>query len=115
MAVKKYRILAAILILLCFSITVIYHLVKANFYTGGVFGYGAIAGFSGCLFLVSLILTIPPMARIGRLTKKHGLVFSMLISSVSVAATFIFTNLVTLIFGGMAQLQVFLAACFWCF
>jgi hypothetical protein len=55
------------------------------------------------------------MARIGRLTKKHGLVFSMLISSVSVAATFIFTNLVTLIFGGMAQLQVFLAACFWCF
>lgn len=30
--------------------------IESTFYTGGVFSYGAIAGFSGCLFLVSLFL-----------------------------------------------------------
>jgi hypothetical protein len=88
--VKKYRILVTILILLCCSLTIIYYLVKANFYTGGVFRYGAITGFLGCLFLVSLTLTFSQMEKRGGLTKKHGLVFSMLILSGSVAATFYF-------------------------
>jgi hypothetical protein len=88
MGVKKYAILAAIIILLCFSIAIVYYFARANFYTGGVFGYGATAGFSGCLFLASFIPAISLMAKKGRLTKKHGLAFSMLISSGSVAAAF---------------------------
>lgn len=89
---RKYAVIGAILVLLASAIALSYYLAESNllFYATGVFWYGAIAGFSGCLFLVSLILTIPLMAKIGRLTKKHGLVFSMLISSGSVAATFYF-------------------------
>ncbi len=90
MTARRYGILAGIVVLLCFSIAIAYYLARANFYTGGVFGYGAITGFSGCLFLMSLVLAFSLVSKRDRLTKKHGLAFSMLISSGSVAATFWF-------------------------
>ena len=89
---KKYTILGAMLVLLVSAIAIIYYLAKSNFlfYATGVFWYGAIAGFAGCLVLFSLILTISLRTTKSMLTKKHGLVFSMLILSGSVAAILFF-------------------------
>ena len=89
---RKYIVLGAILVLLALAIAIIYYLAKANllFYATGVFWDGAIAGLASCLFLASLILTITLIAKKPMLTKKHGLVFSMLILSGLVAAILYF-------------------------
>ena len=92
MAMKNYRVLVAILVLLVSAIAIIYYLAESNLfsYATGVFWYGAITGFAGCLFLLSLILIISLRTTKSMLTKKRGLVFSMLILSGSVSALLIF-------------------------
>ena len=117
MAMKNYRVLVAILVLLVSAIAIIYYLAKSNFlfYATGVFWHGAITGFAGCLFLLSLILIISLITAKSMLTKKRGLVFSMFISSGSVTATLFFSSTETLMFGGMVQLRASLVACFWHF
>lgn len=91
---RKCAVIGAILVLLASAIALIYYLVnflaKVNllWYVGEVSWLGAIAGFAGCLFLLSLILTISLRATKRMSTKKHGLVFSMLILSGLVAAIF---------------------------
>lgn len=89
---KKYTVIGVILILLISAIAIIYYLVKSNLfsYATGVFWYGAITGFAGCLFLLSLILIISLRITKSMLTKKRGLVFSMLILSGSVTALLFF-------------------------
>ena len=86
MTPKKILLFLAVVIFLVVSITIIYYLFKANFHATGVFWYGAIAGFAGCLVLLSLILTISLRTTKRMSTKKHGLVFSMLIFSGLVTA-----------------------------
>ena len=78
---KKYTVLGAIFVLLASAIAIIYYLAKSNllFYATGVFWDGAIAGFAGCLFLSSLVLTISLRATRSMLKRGHGLVFSILI------------------------------------
>jgi hypothetical protein len=88
MTLKRILIFVAILIFLACSIAIIRYVAEANFYTGGVFWHGATAGFMGCLFLGSAILTIFQVAAKGLSTKKRGLVFSMLILSGAIAAIF---------------------------
>jgi len=85
---RKYTILGAILVLLVSAIATIYYLAKSNLlsYATGVFWPGVIAGFVGCLFLASLVLTFSLIAKKGMSGKKHGLVFSMLILSGLVTA-----------------------------
>ena len=90
MTLKRILIFVAILIFLACSIAIIRYLAEANFYTGGVFWHGATAGFMGCLFLASTILTIFLIAANGMPMKKRGSVFSMLILSGVVAAVFYF-------------------------
>jgi len=82
---KKILQVVAIIVFLVASVTIIYYLVnflaKVNllWYAGEVSWLGAITGFAVCLFLSSLIVTISLRAARSMLTKKHGLVFSMLI------------------------------------
>src|SRR4030067_3646606 len=90
MTPKKILLFLAVVIFLVVSITIIYYLFKANFHATGVFWYGAIAGFAGCLFLSSLILTISLRATKSVLTKKHGLMFSMLIVLSGLVAAILF-------------------------
>ena len=92
MAIRNYRVMVAILVLLFSAIAIIYYLAKSNllFYATGVFWYGAITGFAGCLFLLLLILTISLRTTKSTLTKKHGFVFSLLILSGSVTAILFF-------------------------
>jgi len=92
MAMKNYRVLVAILVLVVSAIAIIYYLAKSNLfsYATGVFWYGAITGFAGCLFLLSLILIISLRTTKSMITKKIGLVFPMLILSGSVAALLFF-------------------------
>ena len=89
---QKYTVIGTILVLLASAIALIYYLAKSNlvFYATGVFWYGAITGFAGCLFLLSFILTISLRTTKRMPTKKHGLMFSMLILSGLVAAIFYF-------------------------
>jgi hypothetical protein len=84
---QKHAVIGAILVLLVSAIAIIYFLAKANFHATGVFWYGATAGFGGCLFLSTLILTILIVATKRTLTKKHSLWFFMLILSALVTAT----------------------------
>ena len=82
---QKYTVIGTILVLLASAIALIYYL--ANFlakaillwYAGEVSWLGAITGFASCLFLSSLITTISLRATRSMLTKKHGLMFSLLI------------------------------------
>ena len=92
MALKNYRVLVAILVLFVSAIAIIYYLAKSNLFSWatGVFWYGAMTGFAGCLFLLSLILIISLRTTKSMLTKKRGLVFSMLIPSASVTALLFF-------------------------
>lgn len=90
MAMKNYRFWAAILVLLFLAIAIIYYLAEANFHATGVFWYGALVGFGGCLFLLSLIFSIFLVATKWPLTKKRSLLFFMLILSALVTATFWF-------------------------
>ena len=89
MAMKNYKVLAALLVLLFSAIAIIYYLTKSNLfsYATGVFWYGAMTGFAGCLFLPSLILTIFKIATHWTLTKKHSLLLFTLVLSGSVTAT----------------------------
>jgi hypothetical protein len=89
---KKILQVVAIIVFLVATVTIIYYLDKVNlfFYATGVFWDGAIAGFAGCLFLLSLILTISLRTAKSMLTKKRGLVFSMLILSGAVTAILYF-------------------------
>ena len=89
---RKYAVIGATLVLLASAIALIYYLVnflaKVNllWYVGEVSWLGAIAGFAGCLFLLSLILTISLRTSKSMLTKKRGLVYSMLALSGLVTA-----------------------------
>ena len=85
---KKMLQVVAIVVFLVASVTIVYYLAKANlfFYATGVFWDGAIAGFAGCLFLLSLILTISLRTSKSMLTKNRGLVYSMLALSGLVTA-----------------------------
>ena len=90
---KKYAIVAATFVLIASAIALIYYLAKSNlfFHATGVFWPGAITGVAGCLLLSSLILTISLITTKTMLTKKHGLMFSMLIlSGLVTAALFLF-------------------------
>ena len=89
---KKMLQVVAIVVFLVASVTIVYYLAnflaKANllWYVGEVSWLGAITGFAGCLFLLSLILTISLRTSKSMLTKKRGLVYSMLALSGLVAA-----------------------------
>jgi len=85
---KKILQVAAIVVFLVASATIICYLAKANlfFHATGVFWDGAIEGFAGFLFLLSLILTISLRTSKSMLTKKRGLVYSMLALSGLVTA-----------------------------
>jgi hypothetical protein len=85
---KKILQVVAIVVFLVASATIIYYLAKANlfFHATGVFWDGAIEGFAGCLFLLSLILTISLRTSKSMLTKKRGLVYLVLALSGLVTA-----------------------------
>ncbi|MCW4044794.1 MAG: hypothetical protein NWE94_04680 [Candidatus Bathyarchaeota archaeon] len=85
---QKHTLIAAILVLLASAIALIYYFAKSNllFYATGVFWDGAITGFAGCLFLLSLILAIYQRTTKDMSTKKISLVFSMLTLSFLVTA-----------------------------
>ena len=89
---RDYVLFSLVVIFIAFSLAIIYYLAKSNLfsYATGVFSYGAITGFAGCLFLLSLILIISLRTTKSVITKKIGLVFSMLILSGSVAALLFF-------------------------
>ncbi len=86
---QKYRVLCAIVLLSAVASVIIYYLAKTNpfSYATGVFWHGAIAGFAGCIFLLSLILTIFLVTTKSLLTKKLGLVFFMFVLSGIITAT----------------------------
>ena len=84
---KKHTVIGAILVLLASTIAVIHYLAQANFHATGVFWYGAIAGFGGCIFLSTLFFTILLVATKRTLTRKHSLWFFTLILSTLVTAT----------------------------
>ncbi len=82
MDTKRYLLFFLMLIFLASSSAIIYYLIKANFYTNSnLFWIGAIAGFLGCLFLVSVSLLLFFFVARGVTAKKYGLLFSMLILS----------------------------------
>ncbi|HEX9261759.1 MAG TPA: hypothetical protein VF893_04450 [Candidatus Bathyarchaeia archaeon] len=85
---KKMLQIVAIIVFLFASVTIVYYLIKANLFSHatGVFWDGAITGFGGCLFLLSLILTISLRTSKSMLTKKRGDVYSMLALSGLVTA-----------------------------
>ncbi len=85
---KKILQVVAIVVFLVTSVTIFYYLAKASLFlhATGVFWDGAIEGFAGCLFLLSLILTISLRTSKSMLTKKPGLVYSMLALSGLVTA-----------------------------
>lgn len=80
MAPTKMPKVVAISAFLVAGVTIVYYLAKVNlfFYATGVFWNGAVAGFAGCLFLLSLILNV--------LTKKRSIMYSMLAISALVTA-----------------------------
>ncbi len=82
------RQIVAIVLFLVASVTIVYYLAKASLFlhATGVFWDGAIEGFAGWLFLLSLILTISLRISKSMLTKKPGLVYSMLALSGLVTA-----------------------------
>ncbi len=85
---KKILQVVAIVVFPVASVTIVYYLAKASLFLNatGVFWDGAIEGFAGCLFLLSLILTISLRTSKNMLTKRHGLVYSMLALSSLVTA-----------------------------
>jgi len=88
----KYVVLAVILLLSASTVALVYYLAKSDLlsYATGVFWYGMIAGFAGCLFLSSLILTILLTWTSNMSTRKHALLFPMLGLSGLVTAAFWF-------------------------
>ena len=90
---KKILQVVAITVFLVASIIIIYYLVKADLFSHatGVFWYGAMAGFLGCLFLLSLILTIFAATAKGMLTKKRVLVLvTLFLSALATAVLYFF-------------------------
>lgn len=89
MAMKNYRVLVAILVLLVTAIAISYYLAKSNLfsYATGVFWYVAITSLAGCIVLSSLILTIFSITTKSVLTKKRSLAFLMLILSGLITAS----------------------------
>ena len=85
---KKMLQVLAIVVFLVASVTIVYYLAKANLFSHatGVFWDGAIEGFAGCLFLLSLILAVSLRTSKSMLTKKPGLVYLMLALSGLVTA-----------------------------
>ncbi len=88
MTPKKTLQVVAIFVFLFASVTIVYYLAKASLFlhATGVFWDGAIEGFAGCLFLLSLVWTISLRTAKSMLTKKPGLGYSMLAISGLVTA-----------------------------